>query len=136
VNSKKSSEEIIPKVRILVVDDNPAINELIQVTLREESQEWEILSAQDGEEAIGIVHEKPPNLIILDMTMPRMNGLEVCRRVTSQFTIPIIMVSGECDADTKSKCLNAGAENFIYKPFRALELISCVNELLCGKNSN
>ena len=122
----------MPQVKILVVDDDPVINELIQVTLREEG--WEISSARDGEEAISIVHEKLPDLIILDMMMPRMNGLEVCRHVTSMFPIPIIMVSAQCDMDTKVRCLNVGAEDYITKPFRAAELINRVKVVLRGRN--
>lgn len=122
----------MPRVRILVVDDDPAINKLIQVILREEG--WEISSARDGKEAIRIVHEKLPDLIILDMMMPRMNGLEVCRHVTSMFPIPIIMVSAQCDMDTKARCLNVGAEDYITKPFRAEELINRVKVVLRGRN--
>jgi len=122
----------MPQVKILVVDDDPVINELIRVTLREEG--WEISSARDGEEAIRIVHEKLPDLIILDMMMPRMNGLEVCRHVTSMFPIPIIMVSAQCDMDTKVRCLNVGAEDYITKPFRAAELINRVKVVLRGRN--
>jgi DNA-binding response OmpR family regulator len=131
---KMNNEEITPQVRILVVDDDPVVNELIQIILREEHQGWEISSAKDGQEAVEFVHEKPPDLIILDMMMPGMNGLEVCRRVTSQFPIPIIMVSGECDVDTRSKCLSAGAEDFIFKPFRAIELVVSVKGVLHGKH--
>lgn len=116
------------KVRILVVDDDPAINELIQITLRDEG--WETSSARDGKEAIRIVHEKPPDLIILDMMMPKMNGLEVCRHVTSLFSIPIIMASAQCDVDTKIRCLDMGAEDFIVKPFHASELVDRVNAAL------
>jgi DNA-binding response OmpR family regulator len=136
VGSKMNSKEITHKVRILVVDDDPVVNELIQTILREERQGWEISSARDGQEAIELVHENPPDLIILDVMMPGINGLEVCRRVTSQFPIPIIMVSGDCDVDTRSKCLSAGAEDFIFKPFRATELVGCVKEVLCGKHAD
>ena len=128
------SEEIIPQVRILVVDDDPSINELIQAILREECQGWEISSARDGEEAIGIVHKKPPDLIILDMMMPIINGLDVCRYVTSRSSVPVIMVSGECDADTRCRCLDAGAVAYITKPFRTSELINHVKAVLCGRN--
>lgn len=119
------------QVRILVVDDDPVINELIQIILREECRGWQISSARNGEEAIKIVHEKLPDLIILDMMMPRVNGLEVCYHVNSLFPIPIIMVSGECDMDTQARCLDAGASAYITKPFRTSELISRVTEFLC-----
>jgi len=124
----------MPQVRILVVDDDPAINKLIQTILREEGQGWEISSARDGEEAIRIIQEKLPDLIILDMMMPKMNGLEVCRYVTSQFQIPIIMVSGECDSDTKAKCINAGAEDYITKPFPLAQFIDRVKDIVRSRN--
>ena len=124
----------MPQVRILVVDDDPAINKLIQTILREEGQGWEISSARDGEEAIRIIQEKLPDLIILDMMMPKMNGLEVCRYVTSQFQIPIIMVSSECDSDTKAKCINAGAEDYITKPFPLAQFIDRVKDIVRSRN--
>jgi DNA-binding response OmpR family regulator len=122
----------MPQVRILVVDDDPAINELIQVTLRLEG--WKISSARDGEEAIRIVHEKLPDLIILDMMMPKMDGLEVCRHVTSLFPIPVIMVSAQCDMNAKIRCFNMGAEDFVTKPFRAAELVDHVKVVLNRRN--
>jgi DNA-binding response OmpR family regulator len=122
------------QVRILVVDDDSAVNELIQVILREEGQRWEILTARNGEEAIRIVREKLPDLIILDMMMPIMNGLDVCRYVTSRSSIPVIMVSGECGVDTKVRCLDAGAVAYIPKPFRTSELIDHVKAVLRSRN--
>jgi DNA-binding response OmpR family regulator len=122
----------MPRVRILVVDDDPVINKLISDILQEEG--WEIYSAQDGEEAIRMVHENPPDLIILDLMMPKINGLEVCRHVTDLFQIPIIMISGQCDTDTKVKCLNMGAEDFITKPFSVVDLIHRVKTVLQNRN--
>ena len=133
VGSKMNTEEIAPLVRILVVDDDPAVNELIQTILREERQEWEISSARDGKEAIELVWESPPDLVILDMMMPGINGLDVCRLVTGQFPIPIIMVSGDSDPDNRYKCLDAGAVDFIPKPFQVTQLIGCVNGILCSR---
>lgn len=120
------------QARILVVDDDPAVNDLIQLVLREEGQGWDVSSAKDGEEAIRIVHEELPDLIILDMMMPRKNGLEVCRHVAG--FIPVIMVSGEGDLDIKGRCLDAGAAAFISKPFLISELISGVKEVLQHKS--
>ena len=122
----------MPQVRILVVDDDPAINELIQVILQLEG--WEISSARDGEEAIRIVHKKLPDLIILDMMMPKMDGLEVCRHVTALFPISVIMVSAQCDMDAKIRCFNMGAEDFVTKPFRAAELVDRVKAVLHRRN--
>ena len=122
----------MPQVRILVVDDDPVINKLIRDILHEEG--WEISSARDGEEAIRMVHENSPDLIILDLMMPKIDGLEVCRHVTALFRIPIIMISGQCDTDTKVKCLNMGAEDFITKPFSVEELVHRVKTVLQNKN--
>ena len=122
----------MPRVRILVVDDDPVINKLISDILQEEG--WEIYSARDGEEAIRMVHENSPDLIILDLMMPKINGLEVCRHVTDLFQIPIIMISGQYDTDTKVKCLNIGAEDYITKPFSVEELIHRVKTVLRNRN--
>lgn len=118
----------LPRVRILVVDDDIGVNRLIRAILQNEG--WEVSSAQDGEEAIRMVHEALPDLIILDITMPKISGLEVCRHVTGLFRIPIIMVSAQFDLDTKAQCLSAGAQEFLNKPFRAEELVSRVKAAL------
>ena len=122
----------MPQVRILVVDDDVAVNRLIGAILQNEG--WEISSARDGEEAIRMVHESLPDLIILDMTMPKLSGLEVCRQVTSLFRIPIIMVSAQFDMDTKAQCLSAGAQEFVNKPFRMEELVNRVKAVLHRRN--
>ena len=118
----------LPQVRILVVDDDVGVNRLIRAILQ--NQGWEVSSAQDGEEAIRMVHEVPPDLILLDMMMPKLSGLEVCRHVTSHFRIPIIMVSAQFDLDTKAQCLSAGAQEFINKPFGTEELVNRVKAVL------
>lgn len=118
----------LPRVRILVVDDDIAVNRLIRAILQNHG--WEVSSAHDGEEAIRMVHEGLPDLILLDMMMPKLSGLEVCRHVTSLFRIPIIMVSAQFDLDTKAQCLSAGAQDFIIKPFRTEELVNRVQEVL------
>ena len=122
----------MPQVRILVVDDDMGVNRLIRAILQ--NQGWEVSSAQDGEEAIRMVHEDQPNLIILDMKMPKLSGLEVCRQVTGLFRIPIIMVSAQFDLDTKAQCLSAGAQEFLTKPFRTEELVNCVKAVLHSRN--
>ena len=124
--------EILRQIIIMVVDDDNAINELIRIALQDEG--WETISARDGEEAIRIIHENQPDLIILDMMMPIINGLEVCRHVTSLFPIPIIMVSAQCDMDTRVRCLNMGAEDHITKPFGTAELINRVKAVLRRRN--
>lgn len=122
----------LPQVRILVVDDDIAVNRLIRAILQNEG--WETSSAQDGEEAIRMVHEDQPDLIILDMKMPKLSGLEVCRHVTGLFRIPIIMVSAQFDMDTKAQCLSAGAQEFVNKPFRTEELVNHVKAVLHRRN--
>jgi len=123
---------IMAQIRMLVVGDDAGLNALIQAALRFEGREtgWHILSAADGEEAMRIVHEKQPSLIILDLRLPKMNGLDVCRHVTGQFGIPVIMTSAERETDTRSKCLEAGARDYIAKPFRVGELVNRVKTIL------
>ncbi|MDO8715936.1 MAG: response regulator [Dehalococcoidales bacterium] len=116
------------RARILVVDDNIALNRMILAILQNEG--WDVSSAYDGEEALRMVHERLPNLIILDMMMPKLSGLEVCRQVTALFKVPIIMVSAKLDPDTKAQCLSAGAQEFVNKPFSPEDLVNRVKAVL------
>ncbi len=110
------------------MDDDVAVNKLIRAIL--ENEGWVVSSAQDGEEALKMVSKSVPDLIILDIKMPKISGLEVCRQVTGLFKIPVIMVSGNSDLDTQSQCLGAGAQGLVHKPFSAEELRNRVKAVL------
>jgi two-component system KDP operon response regulator KdpE len=114
--------------RILVVDDDPSIRKFVRANL--EARDYTVLLAADGEEALGVIEKDLPDLIILDIMMPYLDGFEVCRRVREWSQIPIIMLSARDDEDDKVKCLDAGADDYLTKPFSLRELLSRIKAVL------
>lgn len=117
--------------RILVVDDVQANVHLLTTYLK--AVGYHVIPARDGEEALLKVNETNPDLILLDIMMPKMNGLEVCSRIKSNDTtkyIPVILVTALNEIEDKIKGQEAGADDFISKPFNKLELLTRVKSLL------
>jgi len=119
------------KPRILLVDDDPDILDVLEITLSEE--DYEILKAHDGEEALRIIRAKPLELVLLDYNMPKMNGKQVCLEVKKDLLLshlPIIMVTGKGELDDKIGGINAGADDYIVKPFEPKELLARIRMIL------
>ena len=116
------------RTRILIVDDEPAIRKLLRANL--EKNGFEALSAGDGAEALKLVEREAPDLVVLDIIMPRMDGFETCRRLREWSTIPIIMLSAKDEEQDKVKCLEIGADDYITKPFGSGELVARINAVL------
>jgi len=110
--------------RILIVDDDPLVLKFVRANLQ--SMDYEIFAAMDGAEALHIVEKELPDLVILDIMMPKMDGFEVCNRLREWSQIPIIMLTARDNVDDKVKCLNAGADDYITKPFGINELTARV----------
>jgi len=116
------------KTRILVVDDELSIIKLLRANL--EARGYEVLAATDGVGALQAFEMELPDLVILDIMMPKMDGFEVCRRLREWTQIPIIMLSARGDVSDKVKCLSLGADDYITKPFGVGELIARVRAVL------
>ncbi len=116
------------KTRILVVDDELSIIKFLRANL--EANGYEVLVAMDGTEALQTFEMELPDLVILDIMMPKMNGFEVCRQLREWSQIPIIMLSAQGDESDKVKCLDLGADDYITKPFGASELIARVKAVI------
>jgi len=114
--------------RILIVDDELAIIKFLRANL--ETKGFETLAAMDGTEALQTIERELPDLVILDIKMPKVDGFEVCRRLREWTQIPIIMLSARGDEADKVKCLSLGADDYITKPFGASELIARVRAVL------
>src|ERR1700687_2450513 len=110
--------------RILVVDDEPQITRVLRTSLS--SQGYDIRVANDGETALEIMKDWTPDLVITDLSMPNMDGLELCRRLRAVTTIPIIVLSVRGEERTKVKALDAGADDYVTKPFGIEELLARV----------
>jgi len=113
---------------ILVVDDDPQIRRVLRTALIEHG--YEATDARNGEEAIERLREEKPSLIILDMNMPGMNGLETCRTIRSTSNIPIIMLTVRDSEADKIAALDAGADDYVTKPFSSPELLARIRAAL------
>lgn len=112
------------KETILVVDDEKEIRNLIGIYL--ENEGFEVLKASNGLEALNILENKEIHLIILDIMMPKMDGMETCMKIREKKNMPIIMLSAKTEDMDKILGLTTGADDYITKPFNPLELIARV----------
>lgn len=117
---------------ILIVDDDKEIAELIGVYLRNES--YQIYTVQDGLEALQFMERHSIDLVILDIMMPKMNGLDVCREIRKEHEIPVLMLSAKAEDMDKIVGLMTGADDYMIKPFNPLELTARVKALLRRAN--
>lgn len=121
---------------ILIVDDVPVNIQLLTTYLASASEGYNLISACDGSQAIAKVRKYQPDLVLLDVMMPKMNGFEVCKLIKSdQQTkfIPVIMVTALNELEDKIKGIDSGADEFLSKPFNKLELLARVRSLLRQK---
>jgi two-component system response regulator MprA len=116
-------------MRVLVVDDEPAVREALGRTLRFEGYDVEL--ASDGAEALGALSERRPDMIVLDVMMPRLDGLEACRRLRAAGdTLPVLMLTARDGVGDRVAGLDAGADDYLVKPFALEELLARVRALL------
>ena len=110
--------------RILVVDDEPQITRVLRTSLS--SQGYDIRVANDGETALEIMKDWTPDMVITDLAMPNMGGLELCRRLRTTTQVPIVVLSVRGEEKTKVQALDAGADDYVTKPFGMEELLARV----------
>jgi two-component system, OmpR family, KDP operon response regulator KdpE len=115
-------------LRILVVDDEPQIARVLRRSLA--ARGYEVQTASDGEEALATFSTWPADLVITDLSMPNMTGLELCRRLRTTSRVPIIVLSVKGEERTKVAALDAGADDYITKPFGIDELLARVRAIL------
>jgi two-component system KDP operon response regulator KdpE len=114
--------------KILIVDDEPQITRVLRRSLS--AHRYEVRTAADGESALDTVRDFAPDLIITDLSMPEMNGIELCREIRKKSEIPIIVLSVKGEEKTKVEALDAGADDYITKPFGIEELLARVRAAL------
>jgi len=110
--------------RILVVDDEPQITRVLKTTLQ--AQGYEVKTAADGESALSLSVDWIPDLIVTDLSMPLMSGIELCRAVRERSQVPIIVLSVREEERNKIDALDAGADDYVTKPFSVNELLARV----------
>jgi two-component system response regulator MprA len=116
-------------MRILVVDDEPAVRESLRRALQLEGYDVEL--AGDGEEALERVHAIAADAVVLDVSMPRLDGLETCRRLRSEGnSIPVLMLTARDEVSDRVAGLDAGADDYVVKPFALEELLARLRALL------
>ncbi|MBI4301959.1 MAG: response regulator transcription factor [Chloroflexi bacterium] len=116
------------KTRILVVDDEPRLIRLVKANL--EPSGYEVLAAFDGVSAINLVERQPPDLILLDIMLPGIDGFEVCQRLREFTKVPIIMLTAKAEEVDKVKGLELGADDYLTKPFGIEELLARIKAVL------
>lgn len=127
INEDEVKEKVLKEKSmktVLVVDDEKPIVDILVYNLKKEG--YNTLEANDGEEAIKIVTEQKPDLVLLDIMLPKMDGLTVCKRIRHNYNVPIIMLSAKDEEIDKILGLELGADDYITKPFSVRELIARV----------
>jgi DNA-binding response OmpR family regulator len=114
--------------RILVVDDENRYLRLLQINLATEG--YEVTTATNGAEAIDIITTRPIDLVLMDIVMPKLDGISTLERIRQFTNIPIIMLTGRNSEEDKVHCLNLGADDYITKPFSATEVLARVRAVL------
>ena len=113
---------------VLVVDDEPAIRRTVAAGLA--ARDYEVRQAENGERAIAAVAEDPPDLVILDLGLPDIDGVDVCRRIRAWSQVPIVVLSAEASDYRKVLALDEGADDYVTKPFSMPELLARIRVAL------
>lgn len=109
---------------VLVVDDDPAMRRTLSINLR--ARDYEVETAGDGRSALQVVDERMPDVVLLDLGLPDLDGVAVLRQLRSFTQVPVIVVSARTESDDKVEALDLGADDFITKPFSLEELLARV----------
>lgn len=117
--------------KVLLVEDEPAQREVLKYNLQSEG--FDVVAAADGDEAILLVEEETPDIIVLDWMLPGISGIEICRRIKSKShtrSIPVIMLSARAEEVDRVRGLETGADDYVVKPYSVLELMARVRSQL------
>lgn len=126
--SARAAEATPPPRRILVADDDPSITRLIQVTLTD--PRYELTAVANGLEALQAFERQPFDVVILDVMMPYVDGFDVCRRIRERSDVPIIILTSRDGTDDVVHGFELGADDYITKPFKTVELLARVEAIL------
>jgi two-component system, OmpR family, KDP operon response regulator KdpE len=116
------------KIRILIVDDEPQIRRVLRTSLA--AQGYDLRTAADGETAIETFGDWPPDLVVTDLSMPNMGGVELCQKLRAVSQTPIIVLSIRGEEKSKIEALDAGADDYVTKPFSIAELLARIRAAL------
>jgi two-component system OmpR family response regulator len=114
--------------KVLIVEDDPNLLETLKYNLKKES--YDVVTAADGEQALEVARKEKPDLILLDIMLPKLSGFEVCRILRKEMTSPILMLTAKADETDKIVGLEIGADDYVTKPFSMRELIARIRAML------
>jgi DNA-binding response OmpR family regulator len=114
--------------RVLVVEDDADIADVLRRSLRNEG--YEVKTSADGVEALDVAAGFVPDLVVLDLGLPRLDGVEVCRRLREEGDVPILMLTARAETDDRVAGLDSGADDYLVKPFERQELLARIRALL------
>ena len=114
--------------RIMVVDDEQTILSLLKQTLEPEG--YEVVVAADGRSALALLEERKPDLVLLDIMMPGLDGFQTLERIRQRSNIPVIMLTAKCEVTTVRDTLGLGADDYVRKPFHTRELLARIRAKL------
>jgi len=114
--------------RVLIVDDDPKTVRLIQAYLQKDG--YRVATAFDGQEALELAGKVHPDLVVLDLMLPEIDGLEVCRRLRAESRVPVIMLTARTTEEDRLRGLDLGADDYVTKPFSPRELVARVRAVL------
>jgi two-component system KDP operon response regulator KdpE len=114
--------------KILLIDDEPQIQKFLRISLS--SQQFEVLSAENGQKGIAMALEQHPDLVILDLGLPDLDGKHVLQRLIGETRIPVVVLSVRANETEKVACLNMGAHDYVVKPFSVNELLARIRRTL------
>ncbi len=115
------------KTSVLAIDDDPAITELLSVILK--THNFEVMVSNSGEESIRIVKEKSPQLVLLDLMMPGMDGWQICKAIRAFSNVPILILSALDDPSIVASILDTGADDYLVKPVPSAVMVAHLNKL-------
>lgn len=122
------------KAKILVVDDDPAISEMLSIVL--EAEGFDTVVVTDGAEAVATFEREQPDLILLDLMLPGMNGIDICKTIRRSSPVPIVMLTAKTDTIDIVLGLESGADDYVTKPFKPKELVARVRARLRRSSSD
>ena len=114
-----------PKATILVVDDEAAVRRVL--VMRLQLSGYRVICAEDGEQALEMFHNESPDLVVLDVMLPKLDGFAVCRRLRAESCVPIIFLSAVEAISERVAGLDLGADDYLPKPFSPKELLSLIH---------
>mgnify|MGYP000184405531 CR=1 FL=1 len=126
--SATTSPPALDEVSILVIDDEPALTEVMAVALG--SRQFKVTVATNGEQALAAATVDPPDIVVLDLGLPDIDGIDVCRQLRRWFANPIIVLSADGAESRKVEALDAGADDYVTKPFSPREIVARVKAIL------